>query len=62
MEYQKVVNMFDDETIQPSKFRTKHWVKIINDAHGTCGTNSQTKFKKLERESQGYVITVMHTY
>ena len=28
MEYQKIINLLDDTTNQPSKFRTRHWVEI----------------------------------
>ena len=28
MEYQKIINLLDDTTNQPSKFRTRNWVKI----------------------------------
>ena len=30
---------------QLTKFRTKNWVEINDDAHKTCNTNSQIKFK-----------------
>ena len=32
---------------QPTKFRTKIWVEINDDAHGTYNTNSQTRFETL---------------
>ena len=28
MEYQKITNLIDDTSNQPSKFRTKNWVEI----------------------------------
>ena len=28
MEYQKVINLLDNTTNEPSKFRTKYWVEI----------------------------------
>ena len=28
MEYQQIINLLDDTTNQPSKFRTRSWVKI----------------------------------
>ena len=28
MEYQKIINLLDNTSNQPSKFRTKNWVKI----------------------------------
>ena len=50
MEYQKIVNFLSDNTSkqptnQPTKFRTKNWVKINDDARGTYNINSQIKFK-----------------
>ena len=32
MEYQKIANLIDDASSQPSKFKTKNWVEI-NDEH-----------------------------
>ena len=45
MEYQKLINLLDNAPNQPSKFRTKNWVGINDDASGTYSTNSQIKFK-----------------
>ena len=28
MEYQKLINVLDNQTTQPSKFSTKNWVEI----------------------------------
>ena len=30
---------------QPNKFRTKEWVEINDESHGTYNTNSEIKFK-----------------
>ena len=35
MEYQKIINLLDNTSNQPTKFRTKNWVEINDDAHGT---------------------------
>ena len=32
MEYQKIANLIDDAFNQPSKFRTKNWVKINDES------------------------------
>ena len=32
MQYQKIVNLLDDTTNQPSKFRTSNWVKINDES------------------------------
>ena len=45
MEYQKIANLIDDASNQPSKFRTKHWVEINDESRGTYNVNSQIKFK-----------------
>ena len=37
--------MIDDASNQPSKFRTKNWVKIKDESRGTYNVNSQIKFK-----------------
>ena len=47
MEYQKIMNLLDDQTTQPSKFRTKIWVEIDDQSNGVFGTNSQIKFKTM---------------
>ena len=28
MEYQKIINLLDDTTNEPSKFRTRNWVEM----------------------------------
>ena len=45
MEYQKIANLIDDTSNQPSKFRTKNWVEINDEPRGTYNVNSQIKFK-----------------
>ena len=45
MEYQKIANLIDDTSNQPSKFRTKNWVEISDESRGTYNVNSQIKFK-----------------
>ena len=34
MEYQKITNLLDDTTNQPSKFRTRKWVEINAESRG----------------------------
>ena len=43
MEYQKIANLIASK--QPSKFRTKNWVKTNDESRGTYNVNSQIKFK-----------------
>ena len=46
MEYQKIANLIDDNTLnQPSKFRTRNWIEINDESRGTYNINSQIKFK-----------------
>ena len=47
MEYQKIVNLLDNASNQPSKYRTKNWIEINDDARRMYNTNSQIKFKTL---------------
>ena len=44
MQYQKIVNLLDDITNQPSKFRTSNWVKINDESEGRYH-NSNIRFK-----------------
>ena len=44
MEYQKIVNLFDNETNQPSKFRKGNWVEINDESRGTY-ISTDIKFK-----------------
>ena len=45
MEYQKIANMLDDASNEPTKFRTKNWVEINDESRGTYNVDSQIKFK-----------------
>ena len=40
MEYQKIANLIDDASNQPSKFRTKNFVEINYESEGTYNVNS----------------------
>ena len=44
MEYQKMMNLLDDTTNQPSKFRTRDWVEINDESKGVYD-NSNITFK-----------------
>ena len=44
MEYQKITNLLDNTTTQPSKFRTKDWGEVNDAARRTYNTNSQITF------------------
>ena len=45
MEYEKITNLLDSASNKPSKFRTKNWVEINDEARGTYSHNKQIKFK-----------------
>ena len=45
MEYQKIVNLIDNTSNQPSKFRTKNWVEINDDVRGLYSPKKQIRFK-----------------
>ena len=45
MQYQKIINLLDNTQNQPTKFRTKNWVEINDEAHETYNTKSQIRFK-----------------
>ena len=47
MEYQKMANLIDDASNQPSKFITKICVEINDESRGTYNVNSQIKFKTI---------------
>ena len=44
MEFQKIINLLDNTTNQPSKFRTRNWVEI-NDESKEKYYNSNIRFK-----------------
>ena len=44
MEHQKITNLLDSASNQPSKFRTRNWVKINDESRGTY-TSNDIKFK-----------------
>ena len=45
MEYQKIANLIDDASNQPSKFRTRNWIEINDESRRAYNVNSQIKFK-----------------
>ena len=61
MEYKKIINLLDNTPNQLSKFMTKNWVEINDDARGTYNKNSQIEFKT-SILSEVCVIIVMHMY
>ena len=45
MEYQNIAISLDSASNKPSKFRTRNWVEINDEARGTYSHNKQIKFK-----------------
>ena len=45
MDYQKIANLLDNASNQPSKFRTKNWVEINDESRGMYSVNKQVNFK-----------------
>ena len=63
MEYQKIANLIDDNTLnQPSKFRTRNWIEINDESTEAYNVNSQIKFKNTMLKSSlcdysdGYIL------
>ena len=40
MEYQRIINLLDNTPNKPSEFRTKNWVEVNDNSHGTHSSNS----------------------
>ena len=45
MEYQKIANLLNDESNKPSKFKTRNWAEINDEARGTYSPIKKIKFK-----------------
>ena len=48
MEYQKIANLIDDASNEPSKLRTKNWVEINDESKGTYNVNIKFETKMLK--------------
>ena len=40
MEYQKIINLLDDTTNRPYKFRTRDWVEINDESRGAYNNDN----------------------
>ena len=47
MESQKIINLLENTSNQPSKFRTKNWIEINDQSRGVYNTNSDIRFKTI---------------
>ena len=45
MEYQKIANLLNNKSNKPSKFKTRNWFEIHDEARGTYPPNKQIRFK-----------------
>ena len=46
MEYQKIANLIDDNTLnQPSKFRTRNWIEINDESRGVYNVKVKLNLK-----------------
>ena len=45
MEYQKIINLLDNASNQPSKFRTKNWIKTNDQSREVHNISSDIRFK-----------------
>ena len=43
MDYQKIINLLDNTSNEPSKFRTKNWIEINDESRGPYNVNNQIK-------------------
>ena len=62
MKHEKIMNLLDNASNQPSKFRTKNWVEMNDESRRTYNTNSQIKFKTTMLKSSLSCYTYIHTY
>ena len=60
MEYQKIINLLNNTTEQPSKFRTKNWIEVIDLSIGTYKLKNRTELKTVMLK-QIFVIIGMHS-
>ena len=54
MDYQKIANLLNDESNNPSKCRTRNWVEINDDITGAYSPNKQIRFKTAMLRSSLY--------
>ena len=45
MKHQKIVNLLNDESNKPSKFRKKNWVGVNDDIRGAYSPNKKIRFR-----------------
>ena len=60
MKYQKIINLFDDTTNQPSKFRTRNWVEINDERWGAYNNNIKFKTSMIRSNVCDYSDVYIH--
>ena len=60
MENQKIMELFDNITNRPSKFRTRNWVEVNDESRGKYDS-SIIRFKTPMIRSN-YIIILTHTH
>ena len=58
MEYQKIINLLDNTTNQPSKCRAKNWVEINDESRGTYNAGNSIRFKTSILKSMSIYVKV----
>ena len=56
MEYQKLANLLDSASNQPSKFRTRNWVEIKDESRGTYTSNDIMLRSNLCNYADAYIL------
>ena len=60
MEYQKITNLLDSASNEPSKFSRRNWVEINDESRGRY-TGNDSRFKTTILKSN-LCVMLMHTY
>ena len=60
MEYEKIANLLNGESNQPSKFGTRNGVEMDDDVRGEYSLNKQIRFKRSMLRSSLYDYSDPH--
>ena len=55
MEYQKIINLLDDTTNRPSKFRTRDWVEINDESREAYNNDNDD-----DKNNMMVIILILH--
>ena len=59
MEYQKIINLLDNLSNQPSNSRTKNWIEINDQSRGNYNANSDIRFVHYKSEINNTEINIV---